>query len=65
MTFGIFCNVLVLTNEQAEAIIHIFVKQEVHDMINLQREGRRAKPCQVKHIRAVITSYGLTVNERE
>ena len=32
-------------------------------MINLQREGRMAKPYQVRQVRAVITTYGLTVNE--
>jgi hypothetical protein len=32
-------------------------------MINLQREGRMAKPYQVRQVRAVITVYGLTVDE--
>ena len=44
---------------------HVFVKAGVHDMINLQREGRLAKPYQVRQARAVITAYGLTVDEEE
>jgi hypothetical protein len=44
---------------------HVFVKEGVHDMINLQREGRMAKPYQVRQVRAVITSNGLTVDEEE
>lgn len=44
---------------------HVFVRSGVHDMINLQREGRLAKPYQVRQVRAVITAYGLTVDEDE
>mgnify|MGYP003499788802 CR=1 FL=1 len=38
---------------------HVFVRAEVEDMINLQREGHMAKPYQVRQVRAVITKYGL------
>jgi hypothetical protein len=34
-------------------------------MINLQREGRMAKPYQVRQVRTVITNYGLAVFEEE
>jgi hypothetical protein len=34
-------------------------------MINLQRDGRIAKPYQVRQVRAVITAYRLTVKEVE
>ncbi len=44
---------------------HVFVREGVQDMINLQREGRMAKPYQVGQVRAVITAYGLTVNEEK
>jgi hypothetical protein len=44
---------------------HIFVRSGIHVMINLQREGRLAKPYQVRQVRAVITAHGLTVDEEE
>ena len=42
---------------------HIFCKNDVEELINLQRSGSEAKPYQVKQVRAVITKYGLGANE--
>ncbi|HVG29483.1 MAG TPA: type II toxin-antitoxin system HicA family toxin [Pyrinomonadaceae bacterium] len=38
---------------------HIFRKQGVEEKINLQREGGKAKPYQVRQVRAVIVKYKL------
>jgi hypothetical protein len=38
---------------------HVFVRSGIEDLINLQREGRLAKPYQVKQVRAVIARYAL------
>lgn len=42
---------------------HIFVKAGIEDLVNLQREGRLAKPYQVRQVRNVITTYGLAAEE--
>jgi predicted RNA binding protein YcfA (HicA-like mRNA interferase family) len=42
---------------------HVFVRDGVQDMINLQREGHIAKPYQVRQVRDVITANGLTMGE--
>ncbi len=42
---------------------HVFVRSGVEDMVNLQREGRLARPYQVRQVRAVITSHGLAAEE--
>jgi hypothetical protein len=42
---------------------HIFVRPGVEDLVNLQREGRMAKPYQVRQVRSVITRYGLAAEE--
>jgi hypothetical protein len=42
---------------------HVFVRAGVEDMVNLQREGRLAKPYQVRQVRTVITSHGLAAEE--
>lgn len=51
--------------ERTRGSHHIFVRAGVYDMINLQRDGRIAKPYQVRQVRAVITAYRLTVKEVE
>jgi hypothetical protein len=38
---------------------HVFVREGVEPLINLQREGHLAKPYQVRQVRAVIIDYGL------
>jgi len=38
---------------------HLFRKAGVEERINLQREGKNAKPYQVKQVRAVILRYKL------
>jgi virulence-associated protein VapD len=51
--------------ERVRGSHYVFVRQGIRDMINLQREGRLAKPYQVRQVRAVITAHGLTVDEEE
>ncbi len=38
---------------------HMFRKEAIIEKINLQREGNRAKPYQVKQVRNVIVKYKL------
>jgi len=38
---------------------HLFIKQGVEELINLQRDGKTAKPYQVKQVRRIILRYGL------
>ena len=39
---------------------HIFTREGVMEILNLQPRGGKAKAYQVKQVRAVLTSYGLT-----
>jgi predicted RNA binding protein YcfA (HicA-like mRNA interferase family) len=41
---------------------HIFRKKGIEEKPNLQKEGNRAKPYQVKQIRNIILKYKLGVN---
>jgi hypothetical protein len=43
---------------------HIFRKQGVRELINLQKEGNKAKVYQVRQVRRVILRYGLVGGER-
>jgi predicted RNA binding protein YcfA (HicA-like mRNA interferase family) len=38
---------------------HIFTKSGVMERINLQRDGSKAKPYQVRQIRRILTDYKL------
>lgn len=38
---------------------HVFRKQGVEDKINLQRDGSKAKPYQVRQVRSVLLRYRL------
>lgn len=41
---------------------HIFTRDEVVEILNLQPKKGKAKAYQVKQVRGVITSYGLGVD---
>ena len=38
---------------------HIFTKHGVIERINLQRDGAKAKPYQVKQVRKILAQYKL------
>ncbi len=49
--------------ERTRSSHHIFRKAEVQEKINLQREGSKAKPYQVRQVRTVLVKYKLTGDE--
>jgi hypothetical protein len=44
---------------------HIFTKNGVEEIINLQPQGNKAKPYQVKQVRGVIVKYHLSGENNE
>jgi len=44
---------------------HIFTKDGVAEILNLQPKGRQAKPYQVKQVREVIVKYRLAGGDDE
>lgn len=42
---------------------HIFRKHGVEEKVNLQKEGSKAKPYQVKQVRNIILKYKLGANK--
>ena len=49
--------------ERVRGSHHIYRCAEVEERLNLQREGAKAKPYQVRQVRAVILRYGLGVDD--
>ena len=52
-------------NERVRGSHHIYTKAEVEEILNLQSSGSKAKPYQVKQVRAVIVRYKLGVSDVE
>ncbi|MDX1252090.1 MAG: type II toxin-antitoxin system HicA family toxin [Gammaproteobacteria bacterium] len=52
-------------NERIRGSHHIFTKDNVAEILNLQPKGAMAKPYQVKQVRNVILGYKLGVDENE
>ena len=50
-------------DERIRGSHHVFVKPGVDQLINLQREGNKAKPYQVRQVRSVILRYQLGGND--
>ncbi|MBK9150321.1 MAG: type II toxin-antitoxin system HicA family toxin [Saprospiraceae bacterium] len=44
---------------------HIFSREDVEEIINLQPKNEQAKPYQVKQVRELIVKYTLNVNSDE
>jgi len=45
--------------ERSRGSHHMFGKAGIEEQVNLQREGAKAKPYQVKQVRAIILKYDL------
>jgi predicted RNA binding protein YcfA (HicA-like mRNA interferase family) len=43
---------------------HIFRRQGVRELINLQKEGSKAKVYQVRQVRQIVLRYGLEAGGR-
>ncbi|HDP24149.1 MAG TPA: type II toxin-antitoxin system HicA family toxin [Deltaproteobacteria bacterium] len=46
-------------DERTKGSHHIFRKSGIEEKINLQKDGNKAKPYQIKQVRAVILTYKL------
>lgn len=45
--------------ERVRGSHHVFVRDDVAELLTLQRDGAKAKPYQVRQVRALIVRYGL------
>lgn len=63
--FDELCNVLISLGfwRRTRGSHHIFSHPDVLELINLQRDGGKAKPYQVRQVRAIILQYKLGAEE--
>ena len=64
ITFTDLCSTLTQLgfSERIHGSHHIFFKEGVAEIINLQADGSKAKPYQVKQVRNLILKYKLAGN---
>ena len=61
IAFGDLCNLLLRYGFEmrVSGSHHIFRKAGIEEKINLQKDGNKAKPYQVKQIRQIILKYKI------
>ena len=59
--FIVLCQLLVRLgfDERVNGSHHIFTKENVAEIINIQSKGSKAKPYQVKQVRGILVKYRL------
>jgi hypothetical protein len=64
--FGDICHLLKRLgfDERVRGDHHIFTKDNVEEILNLQPKGSKAKPYQVKQVRNAVLRYKLTLEGR-
>jgi len=65
ISFANTCNLLKKFgfDERIRGDHHIFAKDNVEEILNLQPKGSKTKPYQVKQVRNLILSYKFTLEE--
>ncbi len=67
ISFDDLCTLLLYFgfDERVRGSHHIFTKDDVLEIINIQPKGTQAKPYQVKQMRNLILKYKLTGEEND
>jgi len=64
ISFSDLCNVLKYLGfeERIKGSHHIFFREDIEEILNIQPKGSKAKPYQVRQVRNIIVKYKLRVN---
>jgi hypothetical protein len=67
ISFADLCHLLILLgfDEKIRGDHHIFTKDGVVEILNLQPKGPQAKPYQVKQVRSAIVKYKLAGEDND
>ena len=59
--FALLCQLFVRlgSNERVKGSHHIFTRDGIAEIVNLQPKGKEAKPYQVKQVRSILVKYRL------
>ena len=61
IAFSELCQLLIRLGfaERLKGSHHIFTREDIEEIINLQPKHRKAKPYQIKQIRMLLTKYRM------
>ncbi|WP_292914633.1 type II toxin-antitoxin system HicA family toxin [Nitrosomonas sp.] len=61
IAFSELCQLLIRLGftERIKGSHHIFTREDIEEIINLQPKHRKAKPYQIKQIRMLLTKYRM------
>jgi len=61
ISFSDLCNVLKYLGfeERIKGSHHIFFREDIEEILNIQPKGSKAKPYQVRQVRNIIVKYKL------
>jgi len=61
ISFSDLCNLLIALGfeQRQKGSHHVFRREGIKEKINIQKDGKEAKPYQVKQVRNVILKYKL------
>ncbi|HEY4611904.1 MAG TPA: type II toxin-antitoxin system HicA family toxin [Bacteroidota bacterium] len=67
VSFNDICKLLIKLGfrERIKGSHHIYSKNGIEEIINLQPKGPKTKPYQVKQVRGLILKYKLTLESHE
>ena len=59
--FTVLCQLLVRLgfDERVKGSHHIFTREDIAEIINIQPKGSKTKPYQVKQVRGILVKYRL------
>lgn len=59
--FSTLCHLLIRLSfdERTTGSHHIFTRSDVEEILNIQPKGSKAKPYQVKQVRAILLKYRM------
>lgn len=65
ITFSVLCQLLLRLGFElrVKGSHHVFTREGVEEIINLQPKGSQAKPYQVKQVRVILLKYQLGENQ--
>jgi len=64
ITFSELCQLLIRLGftERIKGSHHLFTRENIEEIINLQARNSKAKPYQVKQVRILLTKYRMGEN---
>ena len=61
--FSALCHLLIRLGFTVKGSHHIFTRDDIDEIVNLQPKGNKAKAYQIKQVRGILVKYHLGVSD--